>query len=84
MEEEKILTYPEAARVISLYLEEFCDTDLPYTNMIAEAAREADRQIKKLQIIIEDLLFAYENKDDDFPHQFELDVVARAEQALKG
>lgn len=35
------LDYPEAARVIALYLEEFCDQELRYPDMIADAARKA-------------------------------------------
>lgn len=33
--------YPACARVIALYLDEFCDETLPYPGMIAEAARRA-------------------------------------------
>jgi hypothetical protein len=33
--------YAAAARVIALYLGEFCDESLPYDEMIADAARKA-------------------------------------------
>ena len=53
----KILTYPEAARVIALYLSDYCDEKLPYSNMIAEASRRASEYIKSQQwISIEDRL----------------------------
>lgn len=43
-----VLTYPEAARVIALYLDPFCDRKLPYSNMIAEASRKASEEILAL------------------------------------
>lgn len=39
---QKFERYTAAARVIALYLDEFCDRSLPYDEMIAEAARRAD------------------------------------------
>jgi hypothetical protein len=45
----KLKTYPEAARVISLYLEEFCDKDKDYVNMIADASRIAYEEINRLR-----------------------------------
>jgi hypothetical protein len=48
-EKLKIKTYPEAARVIALYLEEFCDKNLPYPAMIADAARKACFEIEDLR-----------------------------------
>jgi hypothetical protein len=43
------LDYPAAARVIALYLKPFCNEDLIYTNMIAQAARDAAKRIEDLQ-----------------------------------
>ena len=48
----KLKTYPEAARVVALYLDEFCDRDLDYVNMIAEASREASKEIERLRSIL--------------------------------
>lgn len=45
----KIETYEESARVISLYLNEFCDKSLPYPEMIADAARRAETEICNLR-----------------------------------
>ena len=41
--------YAAAARVIALYLNEFCDKDLPYDEMIADAARKAAATLEKYQ-----------------------------------
>jgi len=45
----KIETYEESARVIALWLDEFCDKKLPYPSMIAEAARQASEKIENLR-----------------------------------
>ena len=45
----KIETYDEAARVIALYLNEFCDPNRTYLDMIADAAREAAEEIDELR-----------------------------------
>lgn len=47
--EEKLKTYPEAARVVALYLTDFCDGGLDYVNMIADASRKAAERIKFLE-----------------------------------
>ena len=49
MAKEKIETYPEAARVIHLWLAEFCDENRPYPDMIAEASRRASKEIDRLR-----------------------------------
>jgi len=49
MAKERIDTYPEAARVIALWLDEFCDKSLRYPEMIAEAARKAAKEIELLR-----------------------------------
>lgn len=36
----------------------------------------------KMMRAIEDMLFAYHNKDADFPHGFEIEAVAEAEKIL--
>ena len=46
---DKLQTYEEAARVIALYLDEFCDKGLNYVNMIADASRRANNEIIKLR-----------------------------------
>jgi len=43
--EEIVDKYATAARTIALYLQPFCDTSLPYAEMIAEASRRADTQL---------------------------------------
>ena len=43
------LDYPAAARAIALHLREFCDESLPYTDMIADAARQAKAEIDRLR-----------------------------------
>lgn len=55
MANEKIETYEEAARVISLYLKEFCDESLTYPEMIAEASRRANKKINEQSQLIEKL-----------------------------
>ena len=55
MADGKIETYDEAARVIHLYLEEFCDENRTYLDMIAEAARRAAEEIEHLRSIIEEM-----------------------------
>jgi len=42
-------SYADAARVISLHLQEFCDENLLYPQMIAVAARKAHEEIVKLR-----------------------------------
>lgn len=39
--------YASSARVIALYLKQFCDTSLNYPNMIADAARKACEALEK-------------------------------------
>ena len=34
-------SYPHAARVIAVHLNDFCNRELPYDEMIADAARKA-------------------------------------------
>ena len=46
--EEIVKKYATSARTIALYLKEFCDTSLPYDEMIAEASRRADSKIAAL------------------------------------
>jgi hypothetical protein len=46
--EEIVDAYATSARVIALYLREFCDGSLPYAEMIAEAAKKADERIQQL------------------------------------
>jgi hypothetical protein len=41
--------YPEAARVVALHLQEFCDVSLPYPAMIADASRKAADEIAELR-----------------------------------
>lgn len=41
--------YASSARVIALYLKQFCDTSLNYPNMIADAARKACEALEKYQ-----------------------------------
>lgn len=41
--------YATAARAIALWLDDFCDRTLPYSKMIAEAARRADAALKESQ-----------------------------------
>ena len=54
-EKFKIAEYDQAARVIHLYLEEFCEESLPYPAMVADAAREAKKAYSSLKAEIEDL-----------------------------
>lgn len=46
---EKELDYPEAARVVYLWLKNFCDESLKYPDMIAESARRARAEIDSLK-----------------------------------
>ena len=48
-EHETIEDYERAAKVIHLYLLDFCDENLPVDKMIAEASRRALAEIEKLQ-----------------------------------
>lgn len=45
----EIETYEESARVIHLWLEEFCDTKKIFPAMIADASRKAGNEIKYLR-----------------------------------
>lgn len=54
-EEEIQLDYPAAARVIALWLKEYCDENLSYPNMIAECARRASKEISRLKSELEEL-----------------------------
>lgn len=44
--------YAAAARVIALWLKEFCDEKLPYDEMVAEASRRAAKEIEVLRAAI--------------------------------
>jgi hypothetical protein len=54
MMDRKLKTYPEAARVIALYLDEFCDENKDYINMIADASRLANKEIERLRNLLPD------------------------------
>jgi hypothetical protein len=43
-----LFDYPAAARSIALWLKDFCNEDLPYPEMIADAARKAAKEIDRL------------------------------------
>jgi hypothetical protein len=45
--------YATSARVISLYLEDFCNPNLAYSEMIADASRKASKQITMLKKALE-------------------------------
>jgi ketopantoate reductase len=49
MEPQRELTYPEAARAIAIWLDDFCDGSLNYPSMIAHAARNARMRIDELE-----------------------------------
>ena len=55
MPEEKITTYDQAARVIGVWLQEFCDDSLPYPERIADASRKASLKISVLENRIKSL-----------------------------
>jgi len=59
--EEYQLDYPEAARVIALYLDKYCDKSLTYPNMIAEAARVASEVIKEYDRVNRKYIFMLDN-----------------------
>lgn len=40
------------------------------------------QQIATLKKAISDMLFAYQNKDADCPHQFEIEAIKQAQEAL--
>jgi hypothetical protein len=46
---EIVDSYATAARIIALYLNDYCDNKLNYTEMIADAARKANEEIKRLE-----------------------------------
>lgn len=48
-EKLKIKEYDEAARVIHLHLNKYCDESLPFPAMVADAAREANKDIELFQ-----------------------------------
>lgn len=54
MANDKIETYPEAARVIHLWLKEFCDESRACPDMIADASRMASKEIDRLRHLISD------------------------------
>lgn len=55
-EKLKITEYDEAARVIHLHLNKYCDESLPFPAMVADAARVANRNINELKEHFLDLL----------------------------
>ena len=55
-EKLKITEYDEAARVIHLHLNKYCDDSLPFPAMAADAARVANRKINELEGHLLDLL----------------------------
>ncbi len=61
--------YATAARVIGLFLKEFCDESLPYDEMIAESSRRAAKELEitrqALELAAEELYRYYELTDSD-------------------
>jgi hypothetical protein len=45
--------FAEAERVVALHLADFCNKDLPYNEMVADAARKAGRAIEKAREALE-------------------------------
>ena len=45
---------------------------------------QLEAENKAMRKALEEMLFAYENKDGEFPHQFEIDALAIANEALAG
>lgn len=58
MSEEKSLDYEEMARVVHLYLDQWCDESLPYPDMCADAARKFRTAYDQLLADAEDLVEA--------------------------
>ena len=46
--------------------------------------RELEEENERLRSALKNMVFAYQNKDDDFPHQFERDATLEAKRALGG
>lgn len=44
-----VKAYAQAARTVALHLDRFCDITLPYDEMIADAARQAAKEIERLE-----------------------------------
>jgi hypothetical protein len=47
--QELIDDYASSARAIHLWLKEFCNENLPYNQMISQAARDAAKYIEKMR-----------------------------------
>jgi len=43
---------------------------------------ELEARNRELVKALKDMLFAHQNADPDFPHQFEIDAISKAKQAL--
>jgi len=56
---------------------EFCLSTAKYN---AEFYDDAKKEIATLKKALSDMLFAYQNKDGDCPHQFEIEAICEAKQ----
>jgi hypothetical protein len=64
--EAPLLDYPQAARVIALYLKPYCNEDLAYPDMIAQAAREVAAEVERLRGEREALLKIAKEQSSDY------------------
>ena len=79
---ETVDKYATAARVIALHLKPFCDESLPYDEMIADAARKASDELEQVKRALAMMWYAYDNKDGEFPHEYEIEAMQTAEEVL--
>ena len=68
--EELVDSYATVARTVRLQLASFCDTNLPYDKMIADASRRASAEIERLQADC----FSLENERDTYKEILEREV----------
>lgn len=66
---EVIDEYAKSARTIALYLKEFCNKELGYAKMIADAARCAEQRIGKLEQKLADAKEGLNAAISDIPHE---------------
>jgi len=52
------------------------------TRKAVDSLKRAENEVKRLRKALWDMLFAYVNKDPDFPHQFETEALKQAAELI--
>ena len=57
--------------------------ELTSKKYLADKCMKLEEENKRYREALKEMVFAYENKDEDMPHQFEIEAMKTAKQALE-